>query len=1007
MSLAAVEVNPEAVLDRLRVDTPLYARSLLKIVPKQRSRGLVSLEPKPGQLALEEKLEEQRLAGKPQRAIVLKARQVGISTWTQAKLIQATTLNPHVNALVVAHDVDTGGKLFTIGQRMYSSLPNDETLKPPIRSHKRARFLHFGQRGEAWMEDAIWPDSTYWVDTAGEFEAGRGGTFHKLHLCLAPSVPILLTNGEIRPVSEAAVGSRVLTHTGAPATISAISASPPTAENGDGRSVILTPWLGQPIELTPNHPVWVKCRRVDSKRVGKWKQAGELTLRDWVGMPVRGITRELTCLTLPRVRYRHNSHMEANGSGDTVDLDEGFGYAVGYYLAEGSLTRNCGKPAGITFSRHRKEQAYADRAIAGLGDLATGRRTCDSSHSLTTTDTVNCSPLARLIEAEFGCKEQKRIPDWVFRAGEDFCRGLLAGYLSGDGSKTDGRQGTYRISAMAASSICSSIATQIRDLAASLGYGWAAIDHKPAGERYGRRCREAWTIRWGGRAARGLRGLVGLDVADNGRPRSEKAVIEDGMVWFKIRKIEEGQVDLVYDVEVDHPDHSFRTLSFSVKNSELAFWPQPLQKLTALNQTVPDDPDTLVVIESTANGMNLFKDLWDDAVDGRSAYTPFFWPWWKEEEYALSLTDAERVEFRVGDTDQSPYAEREPELVDPGPFDTLTHKHVPLSLEQLAWRRWAIANRCAGKIEKFDQEYPTEPEDAFLATGSKVFEPTLVRAAMQSAEQTDPRTGEGGPLVGRIEATERPVAAGRHGKVERPKAPVFKPARELLPGEDADWRVWLASENGRPLIPEEGLYVVGVDVSGGVPESDDPGADPAYHAIQVIDHRTKEQVAEYRSRVDGDLLAEHALLTAELFNDAWLGVEVTGGWGIAPARKLWLDWHYRFLYFRRSHDQREEKQQDRLGWDTNRSTKPTLIAGGQELLREGTHGIRSRRLASELSTYIRLSTGRMVPEKGRFADLLMAWLIAQQIAIEMPLREKPKQAKRAGWRRPRNPITGY
>lgn len=613
----------EEVLERLAIDTPLWTSNLAKIVPKKRSLGLVPLEPKAAQLELDKRLDEQRRAGKPQRAIVLKARQIGISTWTQAKLIQWATLRPHLSALVVAHDVETGGKLFAMGQRMYSNLPNEDPLKPPIRSHKRARFLHFGQRGEAWMEGEIYPDSTYWVDTAGEFEAGRGGTYHAVHF------------------------------------------------------------------------------------------------------------------------------------------------------------------------------------------------------------------------------------------------------------------------------------------------------------------------------------------------------------------------------------------------SEFAFFPQPEQKYVAIAQAIPMDPDTLWIIESTANGMNKFKDLWDDAVEGRSEFIPFFWPWWKEDEYQLPfVNEAERQEFQIGNTDQSPYADGERELVDPGSYDVLEDRNVPLTLEQLKWRRWAIANQTGGSIEKFHQEYPSTPEEAFLSTGQKVFEPALVSLAMREAENTDPRVGRGGPIVGLLKATERPTRAGRAGPIDVPSAPEWKPARACLPGEEPDWRVWLDEKDGKPVVPEDGLYVIGVDVSGGIAESGEEGGEPAYHAIQVIDHRTKAQVAEYRSRCDPALLSEYAYLTALFFNEAWLAIEVTGHYGLPVARTIALDFRYRFMYRRKRHETREEREVDRLGWDTSRSTKPILLAGGQELLREGSHGIKSRRLVGEMQTYIRTSTGKTQPERGRFADLLMAWLIAQQVALEMPIRQKRDAKPGAGWR-PSNPVTGY
>lgn len=586
---------------------PSFACEALWIVPKERKRGLIPFVYNDTQLALHAKLMAQHRAGRPLRAIALKSRQVGVSTAIQGLLIQRATQTGFRSTVVVAHDTETGGKLFGIGHRMYVNLPAE--LKPEIRSFRRTRFLHFGQRGEAaWMDGGIWPDSTYWVDTAGEFEAGRGGTYHDLHI------------------------------------------------------------------------------------------------------------------------------------------------------------------------------------------------------------------------------------------------------------------------------------------------------------------------------------------------------------------------------------------------SEYAFFPQPEQKHTALMQAVPDDPDTFVAIESTANGHNHFKELWDDAVEGRSEFAPFFWPWWRQPEYTRPFMVGEREEFRAGDTEQSPYAEEEPELLDPGPIDTDTGEHHSLTPEQLNWRRWTIANKLGGKVEKFHQEYPVSPEQAFLATGHKVFEPMLVARAMARAERTDPRVGQGGPLVGLIEAGAQERRAGERGPVDVPTNPKWKPARNLRPDESPDWRVWLEEKDGAPVVPKEGLYVVGVDVSQGIPESEGTEGDTAYHAIEVIDHRTKEQITEYRSRCDPDLLADFALLTANFFNDAWLAVEITGP-GLQVFRRLWRAYRYRFLYFRKTHDRREDKQQDRMGWSTDRATKPVLLAGGQELLREGTHGIKSRRLVSEMQTYIRLSTGKTLPERGKFADLLVAWLIAQQVAQELPLRvSKPKKA---------------
>ena len=50
-------------------------------------------------------------------------------------------------------------------------------------------------------------------------------------------------------------------------------------------------------------------------------------------------------------------------------------------------------------------------------------------------------------------------------------------------------------------------------------------------------------------------------------------------------------------------------------------------------QAVPDKPETMVIVESTANGFDFFKELWDAAVAGRNDFVPVFCAWWVLPEY--------------------------------------------------------------------------------------------------------------------------------------------------------------------------------------------------------------------------------------------------------------------------------------------------------------------------------------------------------------------------------------
>lgn len=401
--------------------------------------------------------------------------------------------------------------------------------------------------------------------------------------------------------------------------------------------------------------------------------------------------------------------------------------------------------------------------------------------------------------------------------------------------------------------------------------------------------------------------------------------------------------------------------------SELAFWANITFKLTALLQGVPDDPESLVVLESTPNGHNEFKDIWDDAVEGRSAYIPFFWPWHKHAGYTREFAnDDEKAAFVVGD---GPYGEQEPDLV----------RDYGLSLEQLFWRRETIATKCGGDVRVFHQEYPSNAEEGFLSSGQKVFDPYRVSALIRHTEMFDPKQtspDNPGPEYGIFEPGETEEIETMLGTVRVPTSAVWVPREE---GEirNQPWRLWL------PKKLEGREFIAGVDVSGGKMESTDK---PDYQAMQVIDHETREQVAEYQSRVEPDEFAIQVLLAALFFNQAWVAVERTGGYGLPVINKLFKAFQYPYLYRAKMVGSTSQKTMDKLGWDTNLRTKPLLIAGLQARLREDDFaGIKSARLAGEINSYVRDEKGRANAAPKAFDDLLVAFMIAQYVAAERPL----------------------
>ena len=154
------------------------------------------------------------------------------------------------------------------------------------------------------------------------------------------------------------------------------------------------------------------------------------------------------------------------------------------------------------------------------------------------------------------------------------------------------------------------------------------------------------------------------------------------------------------------------TLQF-VHISEYAFWPEgpdgKAETLLGILQAVPAEAGTMVIIESTAKGYDHFKEMWDMAESGQSDFIPVFFAWFESPEY--------RREVPPGTV----WTEEEREL----------QKRYGLDEEQLAWRRWCIANNCGGDVRKFHQEYPSNPQEAFLHSGEGVFDNEAVQARLE------------------------------------------------------------------------------------------------------------------------------------------------------------------------------------------------------------------------------------------------------------------------------------
>jgi hypothetical protein len=104
------------------------------------------------------------------RNIVLKARQMGMTTWIAGRFFLQTITHPGTLTVQVAHTQAAAEAIFRVVQRMWENLPADFREGPLKRSRSNAGQMVFGEI-----------DSEFRVWSAGDEHAGRGLSVQNLH----------------------------------------------------------------------------------------------------------------------------------------------------------------------------------------------------------------------------------------------------------------------------------------------------------------------------------------------------------------------------------------------------------------------------------------------------------------------------------------------------------------------------------------------------------------------------------------------------------------------------------------------------------------------------------------------------------------------------------------------------------------------------------------------------------------------------------------------------------
>lgn len=626
------------------------------------------------------------------RALVLKGRQQGISTYVAARFYHHVTMRHGRHAFIVGHEQKSTDALFKMVKRYHAHSPLGVSS-----SASSAKELVFDRLG-----------SGYKLATAGSDDVGRGNTVQVAHLCLAAGTPVLMADGTVRPIESLEPGDMVRTRCGDAAPVRGISWKP---------GVTLTVMVAKnniPLRATPEHKFWTR---------DGMKTLAEISVGDEVGFPVREITEEIKSLPFAtaKTERKQGGGREMVDVPESIDLTFDVGRMLGLYLAEGHVALQSKPPhnaSNVVFACHERELERNTAWVGGVPGYSS-IKTRANKGSKTRMTVAYGRQFAEFVLRMCGRTSGKHLPPEWWRMPREFVRGILVGYLAGDGhcSKKDRM--------ITASSIVPAIAFGMRDVVAALGYGFPSIRFRPGAVRSGRNEKDQYTILVCGSAANKVAPLVGWQTPPRvGMATTELSKIEGGYAWIPVKSIEPGLNETVWDIEVSHPDHDYCLAHCANSNSEFAFWRNAQQHMAGLGNTIADLPETEIIVESTANGLgNAFHQMWQAAEAGQSEWLPIFVPWFWQDEYRAPVSEG--FEQRLSDA------------------DALYMQTYGLDLQQMQWRANKIGTYGVGFEWLFAQEYPATAAQAFVSsTTNPLIDPALVEAAAQS-QHFDPSA----PLV--------------------------------------------------------------------------------------------------------------------------------------------------------------------------------------------------------------------------------------------------------------------
>lgn len=374
-----------------------------------------------------------------------------------------------------------------------------------------------------------------------------------------------------------------------------------------------------------------------------------------------------------------------------------------------------------------------------------------------------------------------------------------------------------------------------------------------------------------------------------------------------------------------------RTLRF-LHLSEIAFYEVPFSDIQAgLGQAVVKD--AFVVYETTANGYNDAKALWDS-----NSCNNLFFAWWQTAEYYKDDVSV------IDDVTDAWLVERIQLLRNKGLTDN-----------QIAW----YVDKYNSYTDKqlIRQEYPCSADEAFIASGSSIFGDEEVLRRLDGANDAE--------YVCDFEYSRRYLDDNT----------VVLSDVELVEKAAGAIKIYQLPKNGH-------YYTIGGDTAG-------DGSD--HFIAQVIDVQTLEQCAVFdRESIDEDEYSEIVYLLAQLYNHALIAIEVN--FSTYPTRYITERLQYSNVYLRQEFDSIAQKYSARYGFKTTAITRPNIISDLVVIFRENANLIKDKTTLREMLVFVKDKKGKPQAIDGYHDDNVMALAIAYWARQQQRIETTPQQS---------------